>query len=153
MKAHAVALIIILSVCLCEAFLPGASSKWVRNVPHVKQNARWAKITPLFLTTADFKNGMTIELEGVPVRLQEFLHVKPGKGAAFVRTKIKNLTNGSVQERTFRAGESIVGADVTKTEMQYTYTNAGKLYFMNMESFEEHSVDMKMVPNVDLLVE
>ncbi len=87
------------------------------------------------------------------MRLQEFLHVKPGKGAAFVRTKIKNLTNGSVQERTFRAGESIVGADVTKTEMQYTYNNAGKLYFMNMETFEEHSVDMKMVPNVDLLVE
>lgn len=87
------------------------------------------------------------------MRLQEFLHVKPGKGAAFVRTKIKNLTNGSVQERTFRAGESIVGADVTKTEMQYTYTNAGKLYFMNMETFEEHSVDIKMVPNVDMLVE
>ena len=62
MKAYAVALIIILSVCLCEAFLPGASLKWVRNAPSVKQNARWAKVTPLFLTTADFKNGMTIEL-------------------------------------------------------------------------------------------
>lgn len=87
------------------------------------------------------------------MRLQEFLHVKPGKGAAFVRTKIKNLTNGSVQDRTFRAGETIVAADVTKTEMQYTYTDAGAVYFMDMKTFEEHFVDLKLVPNVDMLVE
>lgn len=62
MKVHAVALIVILSVCLCEAFLPGISSKLVRNVLSVKQNVGWTKVTPLFLTTADFKNGMTIEL-------------------------------------------------------------------------------------------
>lgn len=87
------------------------------------------------------------------MRLQEFLHVKPGKGAAFVRTKIKNLVNGSVLDRTFRAGESIILADVTKTEMQYTYTNGGLLYFMNMETFEEQSVDAKKVSNVDMLIE
>lgn len=89
----------------------------------------------------------------MPVRLQEFLHVKPGKGAAFVRTKIKNLVNGSVQEKTFRAGESIIPADVSKTPMQYTYTNGDLICFMNMETFEEQVVDKKKISNVDLLTE
>lgn len=132
-------------------------------------------LSSLRLSTSDFKNGMTFEiginviyrlflcnrrklysylyLDGVPVRLQEFLHVKPGKGAAFVRTKIKNLVNGSVQEKTFRAGESIVPADVSKTDMQYTYTNGDLICFMNMETFEEQVVDKKKISNVDLLTE
>jgi elongation factor P len=101
--------------------------------------------TALGLTTADFKNGMTLDLDGVPSRLMEFLHVKPGKGSAFVRTKVKNLVNGSVQERTFRAGESVQGAEVTKTEMQYTYTDGDQLCFMNMESLEEQRIDKKKV--------
>lgn len=92
-------------------------------------------------------------LEGVPVRLQEFLHVKPGKGSAFVRTKIKNLVTGSVQERTFRAGESIIAADVSKIEMQYTYKNGDMLCFMNMETFEEQVIDKSKFDKVDLLIE
>jgi elongation factor P len=91
--------------------------------------------------------------DGSPVRLQEFLHVKPGKGSAFVRTKIKNLVSGSVQERTFRAGESIIAADVSKTEMQYTYKNGDMLCFMNMETFEEQVIDKDKIANVDLLIE
>jgi elongation factor P len=87
------------------------------------------------------------------VRLVEFLHVKPGKGSAFVRTKIKNLVNGSVQERTFRAGESITGAEVVKTEMQYTYSTEENLCFMNMETFEEQVIDRKKIDNIDFLVE
>lgn len=79
--------------------------------------------------------------------------MKPGKGAAFVRTKVKNLLNGSVQEKTFRAGESIVNADVEKTSMQYTYTNGKMVYFMNMETFEEQSMDKSDIPNVDMLIE
>ncbi len=62
MRSYVVTMMILLSVCLCEAFLPGISSKWVRNVASAKQHAGWEKLTPLFLTTADFKNGMTIEL-------------------------------------------------------------------------------------------
>jgi len=109
--------------------------------------------TALALSTADFKNGMTFEVDGVPVRLQEFLHVKPGKGSAFVRTKIKNLVNGSVQERTFRAGESIVAAEVSKTEMQYTYTDGDSICFMNMETFEEQRVDKKKIDDENFLIQ
>jgi len=87
------------------------------------------------------------------VRLQEFLHVKPGKGSAFVRTKIKNLVNGSVQERTFRAGESIVAAEVSKTEMQYTYTDGDSICFMNMETFEEQRVDKKKIDYENFLIQ
>ena len=101
--------------------------------------------TALGLSTADFKNGMTLELDGVPSRLLEFLHVKPGKGSAFVRTKVKNLVNGSVQERTFRAGESVQAAEVFKTEMQYTYTDGDQLCFMNMDSLEEQRIDKKKI--------
>lgn len=92
-------------------------------------------------------------IDNVPVRLLEFLHVKPGKGSAFVRTKIKNLVNGSVQERTFRAGENIVLADVYKTEMQYTFTDGDMICFMNMETFEEQRVDKSKITNALLLKE
>ena len=87
------------------------------------------------------------------MRLLEFLHVKPGKGSAFVRTKVKNLVNGSVQERTFRAGESIVAAEVVKTEMQYTFTDGDLICFMNMETFEEQRISKKSIDNLLLLKE
>lgn len=109
--------------------------------------------TALGLNTSDFKNGMTLELDGVPSRLLEFLHVKPGKGSAFVRTKVKNLVNGSVQERTFRAGESVTAAEVTKTDMQYTYSDGDQLCFMNMETLEEQRMDKKLVSNILMLKE
>jgi elongation factor P len=83
----------------------------------------------------------------------EFLHVKPGKGSAFVRTKVKNLLNGNVQEKTFRAGESIELAEVTKTEMQYTFTEGNTIVFMNMETFEEERIGKEMISNVQLLKE
>lgn len=79
--------------------------------------------------------------------------MKPGKGSAFVRTKIKNLVNGSVQERTFRAGESIVAAEVSKTEMQYTYTDGDSICFMNMETFEEQRVDKKKIDDENFLIQ
>jgi translation elongation factor P/translation initiation factor 5A len=87
------------------------------------------------------------------LKLVEFLHVKPGKGSAFVRSKVKNLLNGSVQERTFRAGEAITLADITKTEMQYTFTDGDMIVFMNMETFEEQRMEKKNIPNVSLLRE
>ena len=79
--------------------------------------------------------------------------MKAGRAAAFVRAKIKNLITGSVIERTFRSGESIVAADIDKVEMQYTYKDGDMLWFMNMETFEEQVIDQSLIPNVDLLVE
>merc|ERR1711871_543 len=109
--------------------------------------------THLDLTTADFKNGLTLEIDGNPVKIMEFLHVKPGKGAAFVRSKLKNLSNGSVMEKTFRAGESVEAASVDKAEMQYTYEDGDNLMFMNMETFEEVPISKKAIDNVDLMKE
>ena len=104
--------------------------------------------TNLPATTADFKNGMTFEIEGVPFKLMEFLHVKPGKGSAFVRSKVKNMQNGSVQERTFRAGESVTLAQLDKVEMQYTFSEGDLICFMNMETFEEVKMSKARVDNV-----
>lgn len=87
------------------------------------------------------------------MKLIEFLHVKPGKGSAFVRSKVKNLINGSVQERTFRAGESMTAADISKVDMQYTYSDGDSLCFMNMDTLEEERVPKSSIDNVDLLKE
>lgn len=77
------------------------------------------------VSSNDFRPGVTIQLDGNVYKIIEHLHVKPGKGAAFVRTKLKNLSNGGNLEKTFRAGEVVDGADLTKTEMQFiTWTAA-----------------------------
>ncbi|MCT7956067.1 elongation factor P [Laspinema palackyanum] len=89
------------------------------------------------ISSNDFRTGVTIELDGVVWRVVEFLHVKPGKGSAFVRTKLKNVQNGSVIERTFRAAESVPQATLEKNTMQYTYREGEQLVFMDMGSYEE----------------
>ena len=89
------------------------------------------------ISTNDFRTGMTIELEGTVWRVVEFLHVKPGKGSAFVRTKLRNVKSGNVVERTFRAGESVPQATLEKRAMQHTYKEGEEYVFMDMESFEE----------------
>ena len=89
------------------------------------------------ISSNDFRTGVTIELDGSVWRVVEFLHVKPGKGSAFVRTKLKNAQTGSVVERTFRAGETVPQANIEKREMQYTYKDADQYVFMDMESFDE----------------
>ena len=94
---------------------------------------------------------MTFEIDNVPHKLLEFLHVKPGKGSAFVRSKVKNLVTGGTNERTFRAGESIVLADVVKTEMQFTFVEGENFVFMNMESFEEQRIPKDKIENALLL--
>lgn len=139
------------------------------------------------LSSNDLKNGMNIEVDGVPMKVRgssvsfargiircdfngfqtsthechgfvelglmryllrvmatqvvEFLHVKPGKGAAFVRSKLKNLLNGSTQEKTFRAGEPVGEAQVNKVEMQFSYDDGEAYQFMNLETFETEAVD------------
>jgi len=89
------------------------------------------------ISTNDFKTGLTIELDGEPCQVVEFQHVKPGKGAAFVRAKIKNLKTGSVTERTFRAGEKVPKAILDRRQMQYLYNDGESYVFMDNENFEQ----------------
>ena len=83
------------------------------------------------ISSNDFRPGVTIELDGSVWRVIEFLHVKPGKGSAFVRTKLKNSQNGNVVERTFRAGETVPQAILDKRVMQYTYKDSDQFVFMD----------------------
>ena len=89
------------------------------------------------ISSNDFRPGVSIVLDGSVWRVVEFLHVKPGKGAAFVRTKLKNVQTGGVVERTFRAGESVPQATLEKSVMQHTYKEGEAFVFMDMESYEE----------------
>jgi elongation factor P len=89
------------------------------------------------ISSNDFRPGVSIVLDGSVWRVVEFLHVKPGKGSAFVRTKLKNVQSGSVVERTFRAGETVPQATLEKITMQHTYKEAEEYVFMDMESYEE----------------
>ncbi len=89
------------------------------------------------ISSNDFRSGVTIEIDGSVWRVVEFLHVKPGKGSAFVRTKLKNVQTGNVVERTFRAGETVPQATIEKRTMQHTYKEGDEYVFMDMETFEE----------------
>lgn len=86
--------------------------------------------------TSDFRNGLKIELDGTPYQVVYFQFVKPGKGTAFTRTKLKSLLNGNVIERTFRTGETLEAADCDEITMQYQYDEGDMFHFMNMETFE-----------------
>jgi len=89
------------------------------------------------ISSNDFRTGLTIELDGDVFSIVDFQHVKPGKGSAFVRTKLKNVKTGAVVEKTFNAGEKVPRAHVDRREMQYLY-NDGEVYnFMDTESFEQ----------------
>lgn len=88
-------------------------------------------------STAEFKRGLKIELEGVPYTIVEFQHVKPGKGGAFVRTKLKNLVTGGVIDRTFRSGEKVDKPDLEEKKMQYLYAEGNQYYFMDTETYEQ----------------
>ena len=89
------------------------------------------------ISSNDFRPGVSIELDGAVWRVIESLHVKPGKGAAFVRTKLKNAQTGSQIEKTFRAAESVPQAVLEKSVMQYTYKDGDNYIFMDMQTFEE----------------
>jgi elongation factor P len=88
-------------------------------------------------STADFRNGMTIEFEGELFSITYFQHVKPGKGGAFVRTKLKNVLTGAVIERTFRAGEKVDEVRLVRRPVQYSYTDGQFYYFMDNETYEQ----------------
>lgn len=86
--------------------------------------------------TSDFRNGMVIELDGTLFSIIYFQHVKPGKGGAFVRTKLKGVMTGAVLEKTFRAGEKVSEVRLLRRPMQYSYTDGQLYYFMDMETYE-----------------
>ena len=92
------------------------------------------------ISAGDFRNGVTIELEGNIFQIIEFQHVKPGKGAAFVRTKLKNIKSGGVVEKTFRPTEKCPTARIDRKDMQYLYNDGDLFYFMDNESYEQIAI-------------
>ncbi|ALJ31865.1 elongation factor P [Apilactobacillus kunkeei] len=92
------------------------------------------------ISTAQFKTGLTIEVDNAIWRIINFQHVKPGKGGAFVRTKLKNLRTGAVQDKTFRAGAKMEQAQIDTRNMQYLYEDGAGYVFMDMDSYEQITV-------------
>lgn len=93
----------------------------------------------------DIKNGMTIKYEGVIYQVVEFQHVKPGKGSAFVKTKLKNLRAGTTQEITFNAGIKMEKADVRKNQLSYLYNAGDKYVFMDNNTYDQIELDAKLI--------
>ena len=96
-------------------------------------------------SAGDFRNGTTFEMEGNVYRVVEFQHVKPGKGSAFVRTKIKNVITGSVLEKTFNPSEKFQSAEIEKREMQYLYADGDLYYFMDNETYEQMPLNKEQI--------
>lgn len=97
------------------------------------------------ISVNDLRTGITIELDGTLYTVIEFLHVKPGKGAAFVRTKLKNLETGAVFERNFRAGEKVNRAHIETKEMQYLYNSGDEYFFMDSATYEQISLSRDLL--------
>ncbi len=104
-------------------------------------------------TTSDFRNGLCLEYNNDLYTIVQFQHVKPGKGPAFVRTKLKSLTSGKVIENTFNAGVKVNTARVERRPHQYLYTDDLGYHFMHLETFEQISIQPSMVENSDLMKE
>lgn len=106
------------------------------------------------ISTSDFRNGTRLELDGEPYYIVEFQHVKPGKGGAFVRTKLKNYRTGNVLDRTFRSGERFEEPNLEEREMQFLYASGDTYTFMDNETYEQFSYEKKQLgENADLLKE
>lgn len=97
------------------------------------------------VSTSDFRNGLKIVLDGEPFVIREFQHVKPGKGGAFVRTKVKNLRTGQVLDRRFRAGERVELADVEEKTMQYLYQDGDQYVFMDQQTYDQVHLDRSVL--------
>lgn len=97
------------------------------------------------ISTNDFRTGLTIEVDGAIYQVIDFQHVKPGKGAAFVRSKLKNLMTGAIVEKTFRAGEKVARAHVDKKQMQYLYNDGDTYYFMDTETYEQLQIGQDII--------
>ena len=96
------------------------------------------------ISAGDFRNGVTVEIDGQVLQIVEFQHVKPGKGAAFVRTKLRNVINGGVVEKTFRPTEKFPAARIDRIDMQYLYKDGDDYVFMNTETFEQTTLPAEL---------
>lgn len=94
------------------------------------------------VTAGDFRNGITFDMDGDVFQIIEFQHVKPGKGAAFVRTKIRNVISGAVVEKTFNPSDKYPTAFVERREMEYLYADGNLYYFMDVETYEQEPIDV-----------
>ena len=99
------------------------------------------------ISAGDFRNGITFELDGQVVQVIEFQHVKPGKGAAFVRTKLKNVITGGVVEKTFSPTDKFDSAYIERKDMQYSYNDGDLYYFMDMETFDMLPLNSDKLPD------
>ena len=97
------------------------------------------------ISAGDFRNGITIELDNNIFQIIEFQHVKPGKGAAFVRTKLKNIKNGGIVEKTFRPTEKCPQARIDRADMQYLYSDGDLFHFMDVETYEQIALDQEAI--------
>ena len=97
------------------------------------------------ISASDFRNGITIEIDGNVCQIIEFQHVKPGKGAAFVRTKLKDLINGGVTEKTFRPTEKFPQARIDRKDMQYLYSDGDLFNFMDTETYEQIALNSDVI--------
>lgn len=97
------------------------------------------------VSAGEFRNGMTVEIEGNVYQIIEFQHVKPGKGAAFVRTKLKNIKSGGVVEKTFRPTEKFENAHIERADMQYLYSDGDLYYFMDVNTYDQIPISREMV--------
>jgi elongation factor P len=103
-------------------------------------------------STNDLRNGMVLEIDGVLFSVVEFMHVKPGKGGAFVRTKLRNLDTGRVIDKTFNAGERVKDVRIDKVEMQYLYSAGEEYTFMNNETYEQVSVSKDLLKDATAML-
>jgi elongation factor P len=99
-------------------------------------------------TTNDFRNGMVIEVDGNLMKIVDFMHVKPGKGGAFVRSKLKNVVTGKVVDKTWNAGEKVDAVRLDEVKMQYLYSTGDDYYFMHGETFEQISLPAGLLEDV-----
>lgn len=141
--------------CAERASLTAAlpSGNMVRHGPvRFALNIAWR--TNLAIDTSDFKNGLSIHLEGKIYQIVEFQHVKPGKGPAFVRTKLRDVRNGNVVEKTFRAGEKMEQAILERKAMQYLYNTGSAYVFMDTEEYDQTEISPATIgPQVKYLKE
>jgi elongation factor P len=106
------------------------------------------------ISTSDFRNGARLKLDGAPFSIIEFQHVKPGKGGAFVRTRVKNLKTGQVLDRTFRSGEKFDEPDLDECDMQFLYASGDSYTFMDTSTYEQYTYEKSLLGDrTDLLKE
>jgi elongation factor P len=112
-------------------------------------NSSGKEVVPPLISTNDFRSGLTIEHEGDPYVVLESMHVKPGKGQAFVRSKLKNLITGTIINKTWRAAEKVPRAHIETREMQFLYEDNGQYYFMDTETYEQQPINEEQLEGAE----